>query len=81
LQADPMTGDSAVTSMSERSTYSLIFFGFDLVPRSGTSENSLSRRSSAADFRWMIDVGASVTGSLQFAKLCSIYVTPCDVDL
>jgi hypothetical protein len=25
----------------------------------------------------MVDVGASVTGSLQFAKLCSIYLTPC----
>jgi hypothetical protein len=25
--------------------------------------------------------GVSVIGSLQFAKLCSIYVTPCDVGL
>jgi hypothetical protein len=32
---------------------------------------------SAADFCWMVDAGASVTGSLQFAKLCSIYLTPC----
>jgi len=32
---------------------------------------------SAADFCWMVDVGASVTGSLEFAKLCSIYLTPC----
>jgi hypothetical protein len=31
----------------------------------------------AAYFRWMVDVSASVTGSLQFAKLCSIYLTPC----
>jgi hypothetical protein len=31
----------------------------------------------SADFRWMVDVGASVTGSLQFARLCSIYLTPC----
>jgi hypothetical protein len=34
-------------------------------------------QASAADFRWMVDAGASVTGSLQFAKLCSIYLTPC----
>jgi hypothetical protein len=30
----------------------------------------------AADFRLMVDVGAGVTGSLQFAKLCAIYLTP-----
>jgi hypothetical protein len=32
---------------------------------------------SPADFCWMVDAGASVTGSLQFAKLCSIYLTVC----
>ena len=52
-----MTGDSAVTSMSERSTYSLIFFGFGWCP-----DQALPKINAAVDrplliFRWMIDVG------------------------
>ena len=45
--------------------------------RHGLVQPPGSPEASAADFRWMVDVGASVTGSLQFAKLCSIYLTPC----
>jgi hypothetical protein len=43
-------------------------------PALNTAKQAKRHSAQAADFRLMVE---GVTGSLQFAKLCSIYLTPC----